>query len=400
VKARAPFHVLVKPCGAHCNLGCGYCFYSSKLGLYPRDTPARMSDEVLERFTRAYLEAQPAGTREVEFAWQGGEPTLAGLDFFRKALELQRRHARPGLRVTNSLQTNGVLLDDEWARFLATNGFLVGLSLDGPRDLHDLHRLDQRGRPTHALVLRALRRLARHGVEFNVLAVVHARNAAEPERVYDFFVEQGVRYLQLIPLVEPLEEGGGASARSVGADAYGEFLSRLFDRWLLRRHVGRIFVRDFDSLLAALMGLPGSSCTSSEHCGRCLALERTGDLFACDHFVDFNHHLGRIGEQDLGAMVEGSQLRRFGLEKSASLPAACRACEHLRLCFGGCPKDRIATTADGEPGLNHLCAGYRRFFAHASPVLERMATGLRAGRPAAEWAAVPAALGGAPRERA
>jgi uncharacterized protein len=370
--------VLIKPSGASCNLACSYCFYLSHGGMFG-NAPARMSDEVLESFTRAYIEAQPLGTREVEFAWQGGEPTLAGLAFYRRALELQRRYARPGMAVRNALQTNGVLLDEEWAAFLRENGFLVGISLDGPADLHDELRIDAGGGATHARALRAVHRLLEHGVDVNVLAVVHRTNARNPERVYDFLFDTGVRHFQFIPLVRPGDDA------AVVPEEYGEFLARVFERWLARRHVGEVFVRDFDGLLAGVLGVPGTTCVAAPECGRCLAVERTGDLFACDHFVDWDHHLGRVGEQDLAAMVDADAQRRFGRAKTSTLPRECRECEHVRWCNGGCPKDRIATTAEGEPGLNPLCAGYRRFFERALPVVRRMAERLRAGRPAREW---------------
>jgi uncharacterized protein len=377
VHAQAPFHALVKPCGARCNLACSYCFYLGKRDVVG-DAPARMSDGVLEAFTREYVEAQPTGTREIEFAWQGGEPTLAGIAFFRRALELQRRHARPGMAIRNALQTNGTLIDEEWARFLAEERFLVGVSLDGPAEVHDRMRIDPAGRATHARALRGLRLLLRRGVDVNVLAVIQRDNAARPERVYDFLVGTGVRHLQFIPLVE------GDGERAAEPEAYGEFLARVLERWLARRHVGEVFVRDFDALLAGVLDVPGSTCVAAPECGRCLVVERTGDVFACDHFVDAEHRLGRIGEAPLAAMVDSPAQLRFGRDKRASLPAECRACEHLRWCFGGCPKDRL----DALPGFaarNRLCAGYRRFFERALPAVRAMADRLRAGRPASEW---------------
>lgn len=386
MRASAPFHLLAKPFGARCNLECRYCFYLPKRELLP-DAPARMSDATLEHFTRAYIEAQPAGTSEVEFAWQGGEPTLAGLAFFERALELQRRFARPGMVIRNALQTNGTLLDTDWAQFLARHAFLVGVSLDGPPRLHDPLRVDTHGHATHERVLRALALLAEHKVEHNVLTVVHALNAPHPVEVYDFLVGTGVRFLQFIPLVERAPEGG-LSARSVPAAQYGKFLVGVLERWLARGHVGEVFVRDFDSTLAALMDLPGRTCVSSQECGRCLAIERTGDVYSCDHFVDPEHALGRVGEHDLAELVDGTFQSGFGRAKSADLPRQCRECEHLRLCWGGCPKDRIARDSFGEPGLNQLCTGYRIFFERALPVLKAMERCLRAGRPAREWRAL------------
>ena len=303
--ARLPFHVLAKPFGAFCNLDCEYCFYLPKRALFEgeRGTPSRMDDATLEAFTRSYIESQPRGVSEMEFAWQGGEPTLAGLEFFERALELQRRHARVGLAIRNSLQTNGTLLDDAWGTFLAANKFLVGLSLDGPRELHDAYRVDHEGRPSFERVMRGLKVLQRHEVEFNTLTVVHRANQAEPKRVYDFLVESGSTFLQFIPLVEPPAETLGHGERSVEPAAYGAFLSRVLDRWLEREHVGRVFVRDIDSLLAATLDAPGATCVTSRYCGRCVAIERSGDVFACDHFVDWGHHLGNVREVGLAPVV-------------------------------------------------------------------------------------------------
>jgi uncharacterized protein len=364
--AQAPFHVLAKPSGPLCNLACDYCFYLEKRGLFPDAPRPRMGDEVLEAFTRSYIESQPAGTPEVQFAWQGGEPTLLGLDFFRRAVALQRRHARPGMRVTNALQTNAVLLDEDWARFLGDHDFLVGVSLDGPEDLHDRWRRDAGGRGSFRRVMRGLRALSRRSVPFNTLSVVHARNGAQPRRLYAFFKEIGSSHLQFIPLVE--RNGSGLSARSIGGRAYGRFLSTLFDCWLEQRDVGRVFVRDFESALARLTGRGGTVCIHAATCGRSLCVEHDGSVFACDHYVEANRRLGSVLREPLGTMVEDSRQRAFGAAKRERLPGACRDCRHLALCGGGCPKDREPAT-----GRNHLCAGYALFFDHALPTLQRLA---------------------------
>jgi uncharacterized protein len=383
-KVAKAFHVLAKPIGPACNLDCRYCFYLKKDALFPPGASRRMRDEVLEAFTRQYIQAQPEGAPEVNFAWQGGEPTLLGIDFFRRAVACQRRHARPGLRVVNSIQTNGVLLDDAWGTFLAENDFLVGLSLDGPRRLHDLWRVDKRGEPTFDRVMRGLEVLRRHKVEFNVLAVVHDANSRHPEETYDFFKSVGARFIQFIPLVEP-DGQGGLDARSVQAEPFGRFLVGVFDRWLASGDVGRVFVQDFDAMLALVMGLPSPTCVNAPTCGRALAIEHDGSLFSCDHYVAPAHRLGNAMEATLAEMVEGRSQRAFGHGKRDSLPGQCRRCEFLSLCNGGCPKDRLIQSPDGEPGLNALCAGLKTFFAHALPTMEKMARCLALGRPARDW---------------
>ena len=392
-RARACFHVLAKPAGPLCNLACGYCFYLDKRGLFPAPGRLRMADAVLEAFTRQYLAAQPPGTREVQFSWQGGEPTLMGLSFFRRALGLQRRYARPGIRIANALQTNGTLLDDEWGRFLREHEFLVGISVDGPQALHDAWRRDSRGRGSFRAVMRGVEVLRRHGVAFNTLTVVHGRNGSRAREVYDFLTQIGSTFLQFIPLVEPAP-GGGVSERSVAPQQYGRFLARVFDAWLEAGHVGSVFVREFETILGLLAGGPAGLCVHAEACGRALALEHDGQVFACDHFVDGEHRLGSVLEEGLAALVDGERQTAFGTAKRRALPAACLACAWLPLCRGGCPKDRLARSPDGETGLNHLCAGYRLFFEHSVPVFEAMARCLHAGRPAADFALLaPQAVG-------
>lgn len=372
------FNVMVKPRGPVCNLRCDYCYYVAKEGLYPGSS-FRMTDRLLEEFTRQYIAAQ--SVPEVTFGWQGGEPTLAGLEFFRRAVELQHRYARPGMRILNALQTNGTLLDDEWCRFLREHGFLVGLSLDGPRELHDAFRHDGAGRPTFDRVMRGLRLLQEHGVEYNILATVHAANAGHPLEVYRFLRDEaGARFIQFIPIVE--RQADGVSPRSVGSRAYGEFLIAIFDEWV-RRDVGTVFVQMFDVCLAAWLGAPPGLCVHEETCGAALVMEHNGDLYACDHFVDPAHRLGNILETPLADLVASEAQRCFGLAKRDALPRRCRECPVGFVCHGGCPKDRLLHTPQGEPGLNYLCEGYRAFFSHIGTPMREMAAEVRAGRPAA-----------------
>ena len=352
---RLPFHVLAKPIGPICNLDCSYCFYLEKESLYPDTDSFRMRPEVLEAYVRQYIEGQPEGTREVNFAWQGGEPTLMGIPFFEQVLELQRRYARSGMQVTNALQTNGVLLDDEWGRFLNGNGFLIGLSIDGPEEIHDRHRYDKGGHGTWAQVMKGLDVLRRHKVEFNTLTVLHRENSDDPVATYDFLKDIGSSFLQFIPIVEHdamLEAkrhqrslGGtepcgetGIGVRSVLPEQFGSFMCGVFDRWLHQGDVGRVFVQHFDMMLGLVMGRPASMCVHAECCGRALALEHNGDLYSCDHYVSPEHRIGNIMKSDAQNLVGGSQQTAFGEAKRDTLPAYCRSCEYLRYCWGACPE--------------------------------------------------------------
>jgi uncharacterized protein len=339
---------------------------------------------VLETFVRQYVAAHPPGTEEINFAWQGGEPTLMGVTFFRKAVALQQQYAPAGVRISNSLQTNGTRLNDEWGEFLREHQFLVGLSIDGPRELHDKYRFDKRGEGSFDSVMAGLELLKRHRVDFNTLTVVNEANGDRPIEVYNFLKGTGSTFFQFIPIVEP--EKGGIGARSVGSEQYGHFLNGIFDTWLAQGDVGRIFVRDFDTFLALVMGYPSPLCVHAETCGRAVALEHNGDLYSCDHYVNPEDHLGNVLQTTLGAMLDDTQQSKFGTDKRDTLPQYCRSCEFLGVCNGGCPKDRLINTPDGEPGLNYLCAGYKIFFGHAIPTLQKMATCLRMGRPAREYA--------------
>ena len=382
----AAFHILAKPTGSACNLDCAYCFFLDKERLY-LGLRARMSDAVLERYIRQLIEAHRAS--QVTIAWQGGEPTLMGLEFFRRAAACAARYARPGMKVEHTIQTNGTRLNGDWAAFFKEHEVLVGLSIDGPRPLHDRYRRDKAGRPTFDRVMRGLNHLREHGVAWNALTAVHAGNADHPAEVYRFLRDDcGATFIQFIPIVErPSRDGvpfgDAVTERSVTARQWGRFLSGVFDEWV-RRDVGQVYVQLFDVALANWYGEPPGLCVHSPTCGTALALEFNGDVYSCDHFVEPAHLLGNIGERHLGELAGSERQRRFGQDKRDTLPAFCRDCDVLFACHGGCPKDRLITAPDGEPGLNHLCDGFKEFFAHADEPLRAMCTLLRAGRAPAE----------------
>lgn len=374
------FHVMAKPRGAVCNLDCAYCFYLPKEQLYP-GSASRMTDAVLERFVRQHIEAHQAP--EVTFTWQGGEPTLMGLDFFKRAVELQRAHRKPGTQIRNAIQTNATLLDDAWCGFFAEHRFLVGVSLDGPRDVHDAYRRDRGGAPTFDRVMAGIALLQKHQVDFNVLACVHAASAGRGLEVYRFLRDQArAPMIQFIPVVER-EERGGASARSIAGRQYGEFLIAVFDEWV-RRDVGSVFVQIFDVALGVWFGQPSALCVFADTCGDALALEHDGDLYSCDHFVEPAFKLGNIARTPLGELVASPRQLKFGLDKRDAMPRFCRECPVRFACNGGCPKDRILATPDGEPGLNYLCEGFRAFFTRVDRPMRIMADLLRQRRPPAE----------------
>ena len=379
------FHVMTKPRGAICNLDCKYCYFLSKERLYP-DSDFRMSDTLLDEYTRQYIEAQQVP--DVTFAWQGGEPTLMGLDFFRYAVELQQKHAKPGMRITNALQTNGVTLDDEWCEFFRENNFLIGISIDGPRELHDFYRVDKGGAPTFDRVMAGLHLLQKHKVEFNVLTTIHAANADHPQEVYRFLRDDiGTEFMQFIPIVERqnetgFQEGNTVTDRSVTARQYGDFLIGIFDEWVLR-DVGRIFVQIFDVALAAWTGNRPGLCIFEETCGAALALEHNGDLYSCDHFVEPAHKLGNIIDASMIDLATSEQQFQFGQAKRDTLPQYCLDCEVRFVCNGGCPKNRFIETPDGQLGLNYLCEGYRSFFNHINRPMQLMANELAHQRPPA-----------------
>jgi uncharacterized protein len=392
---------MTKPIGPLCNLDCKYCFYLEKEKLFPSNEKFQMSDEVLDAYIRQYIEQQ--NSPEVNFAWQGGEPTLLGVNFFRKVVDLQRKYSN-GKRIGNALQTNGTLLNDEWCEFLVQNQFLVGLSIDGPPKLHDTYRVDKKGAPTYEKVALGLKMLKKHAVEFNTLTVVNRANSKKPLEVYRFLKQIGSGFIQFIPLVERLADAEAAKlgldlampprvdeegARlpvtdwSVEPEQYGIFLTTIFDEWV-KQDVGKVFVQLFDVALSNWMGLGAGLCVFSENCGTALAMEHNGDVYSCDHYVYPRYRLGNLLNQDLVAMVSSPAQREFGQAKSKTLPEYCRSCEVRFACHGECPKHRFLRTPDGEPGLNYLCRAYKRFFNHVDPAMKQMALHLRAGRMAAE----------------
>jgi uncharacterized protein len=350
-----------------------------------------MPMEVLESFTRQYIESQPG--RHVTFAWQGGEPTLLGVDFYRSAVDLQKKYKKPAITIENNLQTNATQLNDEWGQFLAENHFLVGVSLDGPSQLHDVYRRDKAGRPTHDRVMQGISILKNHQVDFNILACVHSANVSHPLDVYRFFRDEvGARFIQFIPIVQRVnntgyQEGEHVSKRSVSGRDYGAFLVAIFDEWV-RRDVGRVFIQIFDVALARWLGRPAGLCVFDETCGTALVMEHNGDLYACDHFVEPRHKLGNIQETPLAELVASPQQLDFGSQKKEGLPGECLRCDVRFVCNGGCPKNRLLRTSDGEDGLNILCEGYQLFFRQIDRPMRMMAYLLRNQRSPAEIMAI------------
>jgi uncharacterized protein len=397
-----PFHIMAKPHGPICNLDCTYCYYLEKENLYAaKGRDYRMSDTVLEAYIRQYIQAQDA--QHVSFAWQGGEPTLLGIPFFERVLVLQEKYSG-GKTIDNAFQTNGTLLDDAWGEFLARNKFLIGLSVDGPEEIHDAYRLDKGGQPTFARVMRGLEFLKKHGVEFNTLTVINRKNSYHPQKIYRFLKQIGSTYLQFIPVVEQVaaqpdpnglvllkpyaRQETSVSEWSVEPLQFGRFLSGVFDEWVLN-DVGRVFVQVFDVALESWSGLSQSLCVFAPQCGKALVVEHNGDLYSCDHFVYPENRLGNILEKAMSGLVTSPQQTRFGNAKSLALPSDCQKCDVRFACNGECPKHRFTTTTSGEYGLNYLCAGYKQFFHHIDPYMRFMAEELRQNRAPArvmEWA--------------
>lgn len=380
------FHVMAKPTGPVCNLDCHYCFYLKKEQLYP-GSRFIMSDEVMESYVRQTIASQPMDSTVI--AWQGGEPTLMGLDFFRRVMEVEKKYLKPGQVIENTIQTNGTLLNDEWCRFLHDNNFLVGISVDGPAHLHDVYRKDKRDRPTFEKVIRGVRLLQEHKVEHNILCTVNNVNSRYPLEVYTFFRDElGARYIQLIPIVERDNERGDQEGdlvtdRTVPPDEYGRFLTAIFDEWV-RRDVGSTYVTFFDAVLASYVYGRSTLCVLRPVCGDAVALEHNGDLYSCDHFVEPRYRLGNIVKTPLTDLAASEPQRSFGLAKSATLPRMCRACKWLFTCHGECPKNRVLKTPDGEPGLNWLCAGLTAFFEHTEQPMRIMADLIKSGHYADE----------------
>jgi uncharacterized protein len=370
VKASREFQVFAKPAGSVCNLECHYCYYLKKKDLYPQGESFRMSDSLLEEYIVQHIAASPGPV--INFSWHGGEPILLGLDYFRKIVALQRKHQPRHQRITNGIQTNGTLLDDDWCRFLAAEGFAVGLSLDGPQEMHDRYRVTRGQNPTHQEVMRGYRLLRQHRIPCDILCVVHAENVEHPTEVYRFFKQINAQYIGFLPLVEPKPDGeGGVSHRTVPAEALGNFLCTIFDEWK-RQDIERIKVQIFEEAARTAFGQEHALCIFRETCGDVPVVEHNGDFFSCDHFVNTEHRLGNIHETPLVDLLESPAQMAFGKVKSDTLPRYCRACKVLDMCHGGCPKDRIIHTPDGEAGLNYLCAGFKRFFTHCQPFVAEL----------------------------
>ena len=364
----SPLYVMLKPTGSRCNLACRYCYYLEKQKLYPEQVP--LSDELLETFIRQYLEAQTMP--QVLFTWHGGEPLLLPLSFYQRALGLQQRYAR-GRQIDNCLQTNGTLLTDEWCEFLRENHFLVGISIDGPQTFHDAYRCH-----SFEKVMRGIRLLQKHHVEWNAMATVNHLNADYPADFYRFFKDIDCQYLQFTPVVER-ESGGQVTDFSVTPEQWGRFLCGVYDEWV-KEDISHIFVQLFDATLANWAGEPPGICSMSPTCGRAAAMEANGDVYSCDHFVFPNYRLGNIRQQSLTTMLYGERQQQFGRNKSASLPRQCRECRFLFACHGECPKNRFLKDKYGEPGLNYLCKGYQQFFVHVAADMDFMKAELDAGR--------------------
>ena len=427
------FHVMAKPTGAICNLDCEYCFFLSKEALYP-GSPFRMKDDVLESYIKQIIESQRAP--QVTIAWQGGEPTLMGLEFFQLTVELVKKYAKPGMQVSHTIQTNGTKLDDDWCQFFKRHNFLVGLSMDGTQEMHDAYRVDKSGNGTHERVMAAARLMQQYNVDFNILCTVHAGNAAEPLELYRFFRDEvKTDFIQFIPIVErstpellpvanrgwgdqnlpdsddledlpvaksskrPLYtlDGSLVTERSVKPEQWGNFLNSIFDEWV-HNDVGTVFVQLFDSSLGSWYGTGASLCVHRETCGDAMALEHNGDLYSCDHFVEPRYFLGNIKEEHMLTLASSDQQRKFGKDKRDKLPKYCLECPVLFACQGECPRNRFIKAPDGEEGLNYLCAGYKAFFTHVDEPMRLMAALLKQGRYADEVMGILATENTAPQE--
>lgn len=406
---RPYYHLLAKPAGAACNLGCQYCFFLSKENLYPARESPLMSDALLETYIRQLMQSSPGP--QVDVAWQGGEPMLRGIDFFRRSVELANKYRQPHQRIQHTIQTNGTLIDDEWAAFFKQHNYLVGISIDGPRELHDAYRVNKRNEGSFDEVMRGWNCLRGHSVDVNVLCTIHAANADHPLEVYRFFRDElHAEYIQLIPIVErataetiglanqgwggqkgsdrPLyrQAGNLVTERSVTAAQFGRFLIGIFDEWV-RCDVGKVYVTTFDVALGSWLG-QHNACIVSPTCGSALVLEHNGDVYSCDHYVEPEHRLGNVRQSPLKTLVASEKQRRFGQAKFDTLPRYCRECPVLFACYGECPRNRFIQTPSGEEGLNYLCEGYKAFFLHVDQPMQVMADLIRKGRFADEIMAV------------
>jgi len=370
-RASREFQIFAKPVGPNCNLDCHYCYYLKKKQLYPDDESFYMPDDVLEKYIIQHIDACPESL--IRFSWHGGEPTLLGLDYFRKIVALQRKHKPSNRRIANSMQTNGTLLDEEWCRFLGSEGFAVGLSLDGPQEMHDRYRLTKDQKPTHEKTMRGYELLRKYKVCCDILCVVNVYNVQHPTRVYKFFRQIEAPYVSFLPMVKPqADTESGVNPLTVPAEAWGTFLCTIFDEWV-SRDIGQIKVQIFEEAARTAFGQEHSLCIFRPTCGDIPVVEHNGDFFSCDHFVDAEHCLGNIREIPLVDLLESPVQRAFGQAKLDTLPRYCRDCEVRAMCNGGCPKNRVLKTPDGESGLNYLCAGYKRFFTHCQPFVSEVA---------------------------
>ncbi|MGZ8443315.1 MAG: anaerobic sulfatase maturase [Candidatus Binatia bacterium] len=377
--AAREFQIMVKTVGAICNLDCHYCYYLEKEDLYPKGSNFRLDDKTLETYIEQHIKATPGET--VSFSWHGGEPTLLGVEFFRKAVDLQKKYLPSNKKIINGIQTNGTTIDDEWCEFLAQENFYIGLSLDGPRELHDHYRVTKGQKTTHKQVVQAFHMLRKAKVHVDLLCVVHDVNVKHPTQVYRYFKEIGGQYLQFLPLVEKTgDPNNPVHKRSVPSAAYGKFLSTIFDEWM-RNDIGKVFIQLFDESVRPFLGMEHALCIYRETCGDVPVVEHNGDFYSCDHYVLPEYKIGNIHERPLAEMVDDEKQREFGQKKWTSLPKYCRDCEVLAMCNGGCPKDRIIKTPDGEAGLNYLCAGLKGFFTHSKPYFQRFAELVEAGEP-------------------
>ena len=396
-----PFSIMSKPIGPRCNIDCTYCYYLEKEKLFPKEKKFRMTPDVLESYIRQLIETSvEAGMQEIPFAWQGGEPTMLGVDYFRQIVSLQKQYAPEGVKITNALQTNGVLLNDEWGGFLRDEGFLVGISIDGPKKVHDRYRRDRAGRPTFDAVMRGLEVLQRNEVEHNALTTVHRANGGKGREIYRFLKGLGIDFMQFIPIAERSRDGELAAAPQVDQDpgnavtawsvsprVYGKFLCDVFDTWFAR-DIGKVFVQFFDVQLGLWMGRHSSLCIFAETCGNALAIEHDGSLYSCDHYVYPEYRLGKITETPMRDLIWTERQREFGHDKVNKLTRQCNSCSYRFACNGGCPKQRFALAKDGEGGHNYFCESYTMFFRHAGPRLQDMARLVAVGRPASDAAGI------------
>ncbi|MBN2813234.1 MAG: anaerobic sulfatase maturase [Bacteroidales bacterium] len=372
------FQIFVKPAGPQCNLACDYCYYLGKSALYDAGTKFRMPEEVLEAYIRQHIEATTDPV--ITFSWHGGEPLLAGIDFYRKALAWQHKYCPPGKKIINGMQTNGTLINEDWCRFLAEHNFVVGVSIDGPEALHNLFRKSANGQGTFARVLKGYDLLVMHGLDPEILCVLNHVNAKYPHEVYGFFKHLGAGFITFIPLVEPTGAAGGVSERTVNPMDFGRFMCTVFDEWLAN-DIGRLKVQLFEEALRTAFRQDHTLCIFKRECGGVPVVERNGDFYSCDHFVDTAHRVGNIADQSIAKMLDSEKQRLFGEAKRSTLPSYCLQCEVLDMCNGECPKNRISMTPQGEAGLNYLCAGYRLFFNHCRPFVEAVSKTYKGSRP-------------------